>query len=515
MNRKILLFIFLFGFFVRLFFLLNTLPAADGLQYLTYARYVASMKVIPLGPTSYQLAEGKHIFRPILGKLLLALGFMVFNEVGAKIVLSVISSAVIFPMFFLINKLSSEITAIYSTLLWSVLPFEILYTSFAYIDGIMAFFGTIGLYFLTKIIFENKRNNDLIYGFLAGSFFGIALLIKVIAFGYLILTLILSFLLWKRVKPFPIKPLILLFTTTFMLSSWWYIRNKIFFGSIHGIPEVGNINNLNINLLLENLIGNFSEFNGFYVGAIVFNVYQTYPLFFYPWLCFAILHVFTFVLGYLIAYKKLFDKLKLLLLASFISFILILGRQQYYGITAIEMTQVRMLIPFIPIFLILPAKVIEEISAIQKTVKKISCLLLISTIILVILGTTYVNCLMRTKHNNYEVRTLQELDAIIPKESRILSSHRSGFLCYYLFPREILSIDFGLNRTLFEKDMYRALVDSNVSYIYYSNQLSPQFTKEIFLNDPRFEVMYFTTTKRIGFFGGETGIYEAWLFELK
>ena len=56
-----------------------------------------------------------------------------------------------------------------------------------------------------------------------------------------------------------------------------------------------------------------------------------------------------------------------------------------------------------PIFLVFPASIIERMLSIKKFVKKIGYLLIISMTIILIIGTVYVNCLMRTNYNEYEV----------------------------------------------------------------------------------------------------------------
>ncbi|MCM8804601.1 MAG: glycosyltransferase family 39 protein, partial [Candidatus Omnitrophica bacterium] len=230
-KNKILIFIFMIGFLLRITFVLilkNNFYFDDEFEYFKMVQNFLSGKGLIVG-------ENLKSFRPPLYPLVISiLVLFKFNLIGIRIFQSFISILTVYFIYYIGKKTFDEKTGIVSAFISSFYPFFIFYNGFLLTETLFVFFTVLSIFYL---IMTTERNGKV--SFFSGIFLGLSGLTRPILQLYLPVS-ILHILFFKENLKIRFRKIILLVIGFCLTLSPWIIRNyKIFHKFISGTTMGG------------------------------------------------------------------------------------------------------------------------------------------------------------------------------------------------------------------------------------------------------------------------------------
>lgn len=141
-----------------------------------------------------------------------------------KIINAVISSTIIFPAYFLARELLSSKKALLASILISVLPANIAFSSYVMSENLFYVLFLISMYF----IYKSFKEDNIIFDAFAGIFIGLTILTRYLGFALLIPVGCL--VLYNLVIRKKILPKFMLLGIAGLIVSAWMFRNGYLFG---------------------------------------------------------------------------------------------------------------------------------------------------------------------------------------------------------------------------------------------------------------------------------------------
>ncbi|MCM8786158.1 MAG: glycosyltransferase family 39 protein [Candidatus Omnitrophica bacterium] len=230
-KNKILIFIFIIGFLLRIAFVLtlkNNFYFDDEFEYFKMVQNFLSGKGLIVG-------ENLKSFRPPLYPLVISVLILFkFNLIGIRVFQSFISTLTVYFIYLIGKKTFGEKTGIVSAFISSFYPFFIFYNGFLLTETLFVFFTVLSIFYL---IMTTERNGKV--SFFSGIFLGLSGLTRPILQLYLPVS-ILHILSFKENLKIRFRKIILLVIGFCLTLSPWIIRNyKIFHKFIPGTTMGG------------------------------------------------------------------------------------------------------------------------------------------------------------------------------------------------------------------------------------------------------------------------------------
>ena len=147
-----------------------------------------------------------------------------------KIINAVISSLIIFPAYFFAKEFLSSKKALLSSILISVLPANLAFSSYVMSENLFYLLFLISLYF----IYKSFKEDNLMFDAFAGIFIGLTILTRYLGFALLIPVLVLviyHLLIGKKILP----KLLLLGIVGLIISAWLFRNGYLFGFTIDGL----------------------------------------------------------------------------------------------------------------------------------------------------------------------------------------------------------------------------------------------------------------------------------------
>jgi len=270
-------------------------PTADGYRYISAARYVADTGNL-LGRWPETHINPMAFVEPRLGIGLLSISYWAGGEAAGKILLSLFLSICAFPVYGIISLLSGRRSGLIGTFLWIFMPVSFLWLPFFYIDSIALFFGFVGLWALVKVMSEEET--DWRWTGLSATSFALSVLAKrtSIIYLYVILLALLYLVLKGRGQIRRLCAVGTILAIFLSVSAVWTVEYLSLGREIEEVsPSLSLL--LNASLVEKQVLGTFSELNGFFLGEVASTWLEEHRLLFIVWASCAGLLTTVFLLG--------------------------------------------------------------------------------------------------------------------------------------------------------------------------------------------------------------------------
>ncbi|MCM8767770.1 MAG: glycosyltransferase family 39 protein [Candidatus Omnitrophica bacterium] len=231
-KNKILVFILLIGFFLRIAFILtlkNHFYFDDEFEYYKIVQNFLSGKGLIV-------ANNLKSFRPPLYPLVISILFLFkINLIGIRIFQSLISTFSVYFIYLIGKKIFDEKVGIVSAFISSFYPFFIFYNGFLLTETLFVFLTVLSIFYL--IMTNTEKNGK--FSFFSGVFLGLGGLTRPILQLYLPFS-ILHILYFKENLKLKFRKIIFLVVGFCLTLSPWIIRNyRIFHKFIPGTTMGG------------------------------------------------------------------------------------------------------------------------------------------------------------------------------------------------------------------------------------------------------------------------------------
>lgn len=252
---KLSIIIILIGVILRFYLASMHHVAGDACWQLSNSRFIAENLKLPLFE---HFGRDEPFWAPPFFHIVSAAVYFVFSkfeansaEFAMKLISPLLGSLTLILLFLISRKLFNVKTAFFSVIFLAFVPLHIDYSTFSYIDGMLAFLAVLSVYFAL----ENKTA-------CSAAALGLAILTK---YNGIFILPALLYIIYKDnpdKKNQMLKKFLILFIISAAIGSIWFIRNWIYLGNpvwpfmnsiFHGYKvesfaksAVGSVNLLNI-----------------------------------------------------------------------------------------------------------------------------------------------------------------------------------------------------------------------------------------------------------------------------
>ncbi|MDD5331698.1 MAG: glycosyltransferase family 39 protein [Candidatus Nanoarchaeia archaeon] len=275
-TTKIVILVFLIAIILKFalsFLVNNPIAFSDDYTYIKLARNIFYFN-------TFSVNSQNPLYYPPLYPLILSFTYLVKDMnlifVLMKLINSIISSLIIFPIFLLAREFLDERETIILTIITALLPYNILFSNVIMAENLFYPLVLFSIYFIYKSFTTKKITYDI----LAGIFISLSYLTKTLGLG-LIFVVLIPFL-YKLIKGnyYEIKKKIVMAVFFILVSLPWFIRNFELFGFSLGL-FAGGYPTTKITTAISStnyltLIGWFFVYLGYLIisSAIIFFVFN-------------------------------------------------------------------------------------------------------------------------------------------------------------------------------------------------------------------------------------------------
>ena len=210
------LFLYFFLFTIIKIILSYFIPAdsafSDNYYYVKLARSFFNSQEFSIHGDLYYSRQPLY---PIILSISYLFKDMTYVYLAMKLINSIISSLIIFPVFLLLKEFLPQKKALISAILISLLPFNFAFASYIMSENLFYSLFLFSIYFIYKSFVENNYK----YHILAGLFVALSFLTRTFGIILLFLFILLSLIQFIRKKS-QLNPLIFLMIFSLIISPW-------------------------------------------------------------------------------------------------------------------------------------------------------------------------------------------------------------------------------------------------------------------------------------------------------